>query len=119
MASQTLTPWFGRVTLTDAYTPYQLSALMAALSYAPKVGSPPRAQYLTIQADWGAGAANFYVGGPDMTGAGSTADAFGSQIVATQTLPFGDRDGNLVRIDHIYVMSDTAGVKMNVVFVTR
>ena len=119
MANQTLTPWFGQVTLTSAFTPYQLSDLISKLSYAPSVGHVPRAQYLAIQADWGAGGANFFLGGPDMTGAGNVAANFGSQIVATQTIPFGDRDGNLVRLDHIWLMCDTAGQKMNVIFITR
>lgn len=119
MAKQTRSPWFGRLTLTSAYTPYQLSALIKGLSYAPNLGSPPRAQYLTIQADWSAGGANFFVGGPDMTGGNGTPDAFGSQFISTQTLPFGDRDGNLLMMDDIWVMCDTDGQKVNVIFLTR
>ena len=114
---ETLTPWGGSLTLTTANTPYQLSVLLADLPAAtrPRLSDVPRVQWLTIQADANAGGARFYWGNSNLS-----ATLRGAEWFATQAIPFGDQQGgNLIRLDHIWVMSDTAGVVINVSFLTR
>jgi hypothetical protein len=115
--AESLTPWGGTVTLTTANTAYQLSALLDGLaeSLKPRFGNIPRVQWLNIQAEPDWGGTVFYWGN-----AGLSATFLGAKFLAGQSIPFGDaQGGNLIRLDQIYLMADTASAKVNVSFLTR
>ena len=110
------TPWCGRVTLTLDYVSYKLSDLLEALPdiIRPKLGDIPRCEYLSIQADETGGGAKYYIGNQDM---GPT--SYGVYLAATQAWQVQSMGANLIRLDHVYVMSDTGPSYMNVIFITR
>lgn len=113
------TPWMGTVTLALASTPYQLSALLIALASAVRpqfaVNDIPRTQHIAIQANPdNATGAKWYIGN-----AGLSATHYGVMLYASQTFPIYSMEANLIRLDHIYLMCDTAGETMNVTFLTR
>lgn len=114
--SVTCTPWCGTVTLAVANVSYQLSALCSALPdlIRPKFGTVPKCEYLSIQADVDGGGTKYYIGNQDF-GPGS----FGLQLIATQAWQVQSMGANLIRLDQIYVMCDTAPAYMNVIFITR
>ena len=111
------TPWMGTVTLTTANTVYQLSALLAALgaSIRPAVGTPPRCQYVSIQANPGAQSSILYIGSRDTM----SATDYGVYLIATQAWQVQSMDANLIRLDQIYLMSDGSSQTVNVTFITR
>lgn len=102
------------VTLTASGTVYQLATLLAAAD--PDLGrlSVMRAQQLSLQVDKGAGAANVQVGNADITSTN-----FGFNLVATQMLSFPSMSANLIRLDNIYLLSDTNSVAIHVALLTR
>ena len=113
------TPWMGTVTLALANTAYQLSALLNALSDAvrPQFASNdiPRTQHIAIQANPdNATGAKYYIGNP-----GLTTTHYGVMLYASQTFPIYSMEANLIRLDHIYLLCDTAGETMNLTFLTR
>lgn len=111
------TPWLGCVTLATANQVYQLSALLQALGTDPPyMPTPPRCQFVSIQADpsGNAGGARFYIGNEHLS-----ASNFGVCIFSTQVWPIYSMDANLIRLDHIYVMCDTDNLQMGVNFLTR
>ena len=113
-----LTPWMGCVTLTSSGTAYQLSALLAALAATaaapPLLGNANQAQYLSLQVDIAAGAAKVYVGNKLVSSTN-----FGVALVATQAFPIYSMSSNLIRLDHIWLTSDTNSVNVGVSFITR
>lgn len=114
MANISRSPWIGTVTLALANTVYQLSALLAALgTYSPVLGTVPKCQFLTIQADPASGISVFYLGNEGLSVTN------GEVFFAGQTIPIWSMDANLIRLDHIYLMCDTAGKVLNVKFLTR
>lgn len=112
------TPWMGCVTLTTNGTAYKLSALLEALAAGadspPTLGNAKQVAWLQLQIDIAAGAAKVYVGNSQV----STSN-FGVVLVATQTLPIDIASSNLVRLDQIWLLSDTDAVKIGVSFITR
>jgi len=106
----------GVVTLTTASTPYQLSALLTALpaATAPTLGAVPRAEYIALQADPNAGGAKFYIGNEALS-----TTFYGILLYAAQTWPIYSTDVNIIRLDQVYVMSDTDAMKLGVTFITR
>ena len=40
-------------------------------------------------------------------------------LYASQTFPIYSMEANLIRLDHIYLLCDTAGETMNLTFLTR
>lgn len=113
-----LTPWMGTVTLALANTAYALSTLLSALdeSLKPQFPSngPPRAQFVALQGDELNLGAKFFIGGPSLSATHKGVQIFGSQV-----WPIYSVEANLIRLDHVYLMSDTAGVSVNVSFLTR
>jgi hypothetical protein len=115
--SVSTTPWMGLVTLDTANTVYQLSTLLAAIqdSKRPSVGTPARCQYLSIQADPDGQSAKYYIGNHS----GMSAGDYGIYLIATQAWQVHSMDSNLIRLDHVFLMSDTASAKMSIAFITR
>src|SRR6185295_2265853 len=105
MVDTPLIPSMGSVTLVAANTAYQLSALLGV------TGNYAHVQYLAIQADPNSGGAKFWIGPP-----GISPTNCGVEIYATQVWPVWSAGANLVRLTHIYLMSDTDNVKMNIVY---
>ena len=129
------TPWGGSITLTVAHTIYQLSARLLALPAANRPNiveagtagnakGPPKVYGVTIQNNIANGGATLYIGNEDVSDGSGLVDATASvncmcSIVATQVYPVPSNDLNLCRLDHIYLMSDTASTVVNIGFVTR
>ena len=106
----------GTLTLASANTPYQLTALLNALSDSakPLFLNSYTAQFVAIQADPDAGAAKFYIGNAAMSSSN-----YGVLIYPTQVWPIYSMESNLIQLKDIYVMCDTANKIINVTFVKR
>lgn len=111
-----MTPWMGTITIVAPNVPYQLSALLSGLADAvkPKFGTVPRAQFVALQANPDGAGTKFYIGNESLS-----ATNYGVLIYATQVWPIYSMEGNLVRLDHIYVMANAETQIMNVCFITR
>lgn len=116
MSIGTRTPWMGSLVLSDTNA-HQLSALLLAL---PSTQQPimsancPRCQYLVLGNDIDNGAAKLYVGNELVA-----TNFFGYKMVASQFVPLYSMDANLIRLDHIWVLTDTNPTTVNVIMVTR
>lgn len=109
------TPWMGTLILTNQNQAYQLSALLTNVGVnAPQFTRVAVCKFLTLQADPDGGGARFYVGNSSVSSTN-----YGAVIFATQVYPLYAHDANLIRLDQIYVLCDTAGLKMNVSFITQ
>ena len=116
MAARSMTPWMGTVTITLANTAYQLSTLVFAATNPPLTPATGvlRCEFLSIQADVDAGGARFFIGNSDVSSTN-----MGYELVATGNPSPMSMTSNLVRLDQIYVMSDTESTKLNITFITR
>ena len=112
----TYTPWGGTITLAVANVSYELASLLSALPdvIRPILGAKPRCEYLSVQADADGQGTKYYIGNQDM---GPT--SFGLQLVATQAWQVQSMGANLIRLDHVHVMCDSAPAYMNIIFITR
>jgi len=109
------TPWLGSIVLPAQNTAYQLSARLALHATPPLVSlNVLIAQAIAIQLDISAGAANLYIGPQEV----STTN-YGVALVAPQVWPIYSMDSNLINLDHIWLMSDTASTQVNISFITR
>jgi hypothetical protein len=109
------TPTLKTVTLTNANTNYQLSALLAAID--PDIigiVGKGRCQYLQLQFDINAGADLLFIGNADISGTN-----FGVCLVGTQAWPMHSMENNLIRTDQIYLRSNGAGHVVYVAMLTR
>lgn len=113
-----LTPWMGTVNLINPNQAYALDQLLLAIAANRRPSlraTAPVCQFLSIQCNPDALAAvNFYVGNGDMT-----VTDYGVKMVAGQSLPIYSMDSNLIRLDHIYLMTDGSNQKFNIMFLTR
>ena len=111
------TPWMGSFTLTDTNA-HQLLALLKALPAAQQPiavsASVPRCQYLIITNDIDNGGAKLYVGN-----SGVTTSFYGHKLVASQFVPLYSVDANLIRLDQIYLLTDTNPTVVTVSLLTR
>ena len=72
-------------------------------------------RHIAIQANPdNATGAKYYIGNP-----GLTTTHYGVMLYASQTFPIYSMEANLIRLDHIYLLCDTAGETMNLTFLTR
>lgn len=111
------TPWMGTISLPLANTAYQLSARLLALpeDQRPQFTNVPKTQAIAIQANpENSTGAKYYIGNSFVTSSNR-----GIQLFATQVWPIYSMESNLIRLDHIWVMCDTADETMNVTMVTR
>lgn len=112
-------PWMQSFALANANQAYSLYALIAAT-----FGSPPQppkwqgitAQFVAIQFDPNVS------GGNAQLAIGNSEVAFnqcGCVIFPGQTFPIYSMEGNLVSFKDIWLMSNTAGVQINLSFIQR
>lgn len=95
------------ITLADANTSYQLSALLTALD--SEIAGPfLRCRRLVLQADVNGGGTRFYVGNSDLTGTNR-----GIELVATQAVLY-ESEADLINLTDIYVRVNAATQIMNV-----
>lgn len=99
------------VILVNANQLYNLFTLMKAVDSAMQ----RHVQAAQIQLDLNAGAANLYIG--DALLCSST--NCGVQLVASQAFSIPSLSSNLVVLDDVGVMSDTAGVRINITVIAR
>ena len=112
-----LTPWMQTVTLTVVNHAYQLSDLISQSGPdAPLVPASGvyRAQYLALHSDDENAGARIFVGNSKVSSVNK-----GVTLFATQVWPIYSMEGNLIRLDQIFVSTDIAGAKLNVTFITR
>lgn len=108
-------PWLGSVTLAAPNTAYRLSALLISLSDNLRPNLQFKScQYVAIQLDTSAGAAELFVGNENLS-----SSFCGISIFSGQTWPVYSVDSNLISLDNIYLLSDTAGVQCNIAFLVR
>jgi len=111
------TPWMGTVTLPLANRAYCLLDLLQALpvTVRPLFDVTTAVQFATVQANED-GAANirYYIGNVALS-----ATFKGTVIFATQTYPIYSMNGNMVRLDHIYLMATGDNETFNVTFIQR
>ena len=112
----TRSPWMGTVSLTLANTAYSLTDLLSALAAdrAPHFGGFMSVQYIAIQLDLSAGGAELFIGNENVSTTFCGVSIFGSQV-----WPIYSMDSNLIQMSQIFLLSDTAGVRCNVSFLTR
>lgn len=108
------TPWSRTVTLPNASQNYQLQTLVTALDASLNRQGPTRCTFLQLQLDKDAGGANLFIGNQNMT-----STDYGTSLVATQAKSWPPMESNLLRLDHIYLRTDTPGVLVHVDMVTR
>jgi hypothetical protein len=109
------TPVLKTITLTNANTNYQLSALLNALD--GDIAHNPlssRCTYLQLQFDVNAGSDVLLIGNADLS-----ATNFGVQLVGTQAWPVQSMDSNLIRLDQIYLRCTGPSRVVYVAMLTR
>ena len=99
------------IVLTTHATAYNLYTLCSAIT----ATLSKFAQSVQIQVDITGGAAKVYVGSPDSL---ATNDC-GVVLVATQSFPPAAFTSDVLKLDDIELMSDTDGVQLNIVIITR
>lgn len=108
--SITANPRCVTVTVHDT-TPVTLLSLLRAIDS----GCPRVACFLQLQANIGNLDKLIFVGNSDL----NTGTRYGSEIQAGQALPVLAFDSNLLALDQIYVATDGADTKLNVIYLTR
>lgn len=108
-------PLLRSLTLTDANTVYNLLTLIRAVTTPDLSAYPNRCAHLRIQADPAGGAAKFYIGNADTL----SATDFGVQLVATQVYEIGPVENNLILLDQIGLLCDTAAKTVEVSVLQR
>ncbi len=98
-------PWLKTITLTTGSTVYNLLTLMNLKD----PGITGRCCKLALQLDIGAGGAQLLVGNDDI----STTN-YGAVLVAGQIVEWENAALNVINASNIYLLSTTAGVKVNV-----
>lgn len=112
-----MSPWMGSVVLTNANTAYSLFELLKNHAHPPSTRSDfvhLPCQFLAIQLDVSAGGAELFIGNATVSSNDCGVAIFGAQV-----WPIYSMDSNLISTSNIYLMSDTAGVRCNVSFITR
>jgi hypothetical protein len=105
----------GTIQLPLANTAYQLLERINASPNPPTPDMFNGVQFLSIQAnEAGANGTLYYIGNSNLT-----PTMKGSAISAGQTYPIYSMGSNLIRWDHIYVMSSVANETMNVAFLQK
>jgi hypothetical protein len=109
-------PWLHSVILASSSVVYNLSALVLSVEQAFGVPknyiSPVSVQYLALQLDPGAGAAQLSIGGA----ASMSPTDCGITIFAGQTWPIFSSYGSLIHLDTIYLNGNTNSLQVNVAF---
>jgi hypothetical protein len=116
MSIGTRTPWLGCVVLSDTNA-HRLDTLLLALpsTQQPQISSNcPRCQYLVVGNDIDNAAAKLYIGNELVS-----TTFFGYKLVASQFIPLYSMEANLIRLDHVWVLTDTNPTTVNVTMVTR
>lgn len=109
-------PWMGRVTLTNANTAYQISALFTGMADAQQpqffLRGAWKVKYISLQADINAGAAIFYLGNETLT-----TSNYGIALVGGQAWQAYFLDAPL-SLDDLWVGCDTAGQKISLAVIS-
>jgi len=124
--AQSLTPWMGSFILNDTL-PHQLSEVLNDSNYIllanqPFINAIPKCQFLVIGNDINNGGAKVYVGNAGLTVNGlngASTSFYGQCLVASQQVPYYSMDSDLIRQDHIWVLTDTPGALVTVNMLTR
>ena len=118
MARRSRSPWMGAVVLTAANTPYQLSALLDALTNSPTKGPQSGIYRATALAFFVfTGAATVTVGNDDVSATNGGLQLVGSQ--GGPPVPLAGGGLNLINLNDIYLFSNTASTSVGVTLVTR
>lgn len=105
-----LTPFLGSVSVTATSTGQDIFTLLSAI----RTNLPHKCCYLAIQLDTTAGSASLYIGNSDVS-----ATICGVNLSANQAQQVYAFDSNLLVLDHIFLVSSTGTVQVNLTVVVR